>query len=260
MRWTSAAASTAALALALAACSDGDTKPRATTAEKPVILGPEPTPAATAKCNRIVIDPGHDARANPATEPIGPGSRTRKIKDGGGTRGVVTRTPESVVNLQISLRLRKLLMFDGYCVTMTRSRQTGVSMGNVERARIANRAHAALFIRIHADGNPSRSKNGTSVLYPADHTGWTDDVLPESRVAAATIQRTLLRSLGSRDLGIVARTDITGFNWSDVPVVLPELGFLTNPREDRLLNSPAYQDRAARGLERGIRAFVAPHK
>jgi N-acetylmuramoyl-L-alanine amidase len=98
------------------------------------------------------------------------------------------------------------------------------------------------------------------VLYPADRTGWTDDVLPESRVAAATIQRTLLRSLGSRDLGIVARTDITGFNWSDVPVVLPELGFLTNPREDRLLNSPAYQDRAARGLERGIRAFVAPHK
>jgi N-acetylmuramoyl-L-alanine amidase len=260
MRWTFAAASTAALALALAACSDGDSKPRPTTPEKPVILGAEPSPAATAKCNRIVIDPGHDARANPATEPIGPGSRKRKIKDGGGTSGVVTHTPESVVNLQISLRLRKLLLFDGYCVTMTRGRQTGVSMGNVERARIANRAHAALFIRIHADGNTSPSRHGTSVLYPAEHTGWTDDILPESRVAAANIQRALVGSLGSRNLGIVARSDITGFNWSDVPVVLPELGFLTNPREDRLLTSAAYQDRAARGLERGIRSFVAPHK
>src|SRR3954452_15608495 len=145
-----------------------------------------PAPAA-ATCTRIAIDPGHDARANLASEPIGPGSSRRKIKDGGGTSGVVTHTPESVVNLQIAKRLRRMLMADGYCVTMTRSRQTGVSMGNVERARIANRAHAALFIRIHADGNTSHARHGTSVLYPAEHTGWTDDVLPESRVAAANI-------------------------------------------------------------------------
>ena len=42
--------------------------------------------------------------ANSDTEPIGPGSKTRKIKDGGGTRGVVTRVPEHVVTLQISKR------------------------------------------------------------------------------------------------------------------------------------------------------------
>src|SRR5919206_3400426 len=82
---------------------------------------------AAAKCTRIVIDPGHDARANLATEPIGPGSSRRKIKDGGGTRGVATGTPESVVNLRISLRLRKLLLADGYCVTMTRTRNKGKS-------------------------------------------------------------------------------------------------------------------------------------
>jgi N-acetylmuramoyl-L-alanine amidase len=212
------------------------------------------------QCTPIVIDPGHDARANPATEPIGPGSSKRKIKDGGGTRGVVTRTPESVVNLQIGLKLRRLLEADGYCVTMTRTRQGGVSMGNVARARIANRAHAALFVRIHADGSTTRAKHGTSVLYPALHRRWSDDILPASRVAAVKIQRELLRALGSHDLGIVARSDITGFNWSDVPVVLPELGFLTNAREDRLLSSEAYQARAARGLERGIRAFAPPRK
>jgi N-acetylmuramoyl-L-alanine amidase len=213
-----------------------------------------------ATCNRIAIDPGHNSRANLATEPIGPGSRTRKIKDGGGTRGVATGTPESVVNLRVSLRLRKLLVADGYCVTMTRTRQTGVSMGNVARARIANRAHAALFVRIHADGSTDHSRHGTSTLYPAFHRGWTDDILPASRIAAAKIQGQVVRTLGSRDLGTVPRSDITGFNWANVPVVLAELGFLTNPREDRLLSSAAYEQRAARGLERGIRAFVPPRK
>jgi N-acetylmuramoyl-L-alanine amidase len=211
---------------------------------------------ASDPCTRIVIDPGHDSRANPATEPIGPGSRTRKIKDGGGTSGVVTGTPESVVNLEISLRLRRLLRADGYCVTMTRTRQTGVSMGNVARARIANRAHAALLVRIHADGSTDRSRRGSSLLYPAFHRGWTDDVLPESKTAAGILQRELVRALGSRDLGTVARSDLTGFNWSDVPVVLAEVGFLTNPTEDRKLTSRAYQRRVARGLAQGIARTV----
>src|SRR5690349_8537456 len=248
MRLTFAAASAAALAIALVACSD-DSKTAASTA------APAPAaPAATTPthCTPIVVDPGHDAEANPATEPIGPGSRKRKIKDGGGTTGAVTLTPESEVNLEISLRLRALLEADGYCVTMTRTRQTGLSMGNVARARIANRAHAALFVRIHADGSTDRSRHGTSTLYPALHHGWTDDILPASRVAAVKVQRQLVRALGSRDLGIVGRSDITGFNWANVPVVLAEVGFLTNPREDRLLSSAAYEQRAARGLERGI--------
>ena len=247
----SAFAAASAVALVLAAGGEAQTKTEAMRV---------PTESGDGECNRIVIDPGHDARANPATEPIGPGSSTRKIKDGGGTRGVVTGTPESVVNLQVSLKLRRLLLADGYCVTMTRSRQTGVSMGNVARARIANRARAALFVRIHADGSTDRSRNGTALLYPALRRGWTDDILPESKVAAQKLQRALVGSLGSRDLGIVARSDLTGFNWADVPAVLPELGFLSNPREDRLLTSASYQRRAARGLRDGIRAFVPPRK
>jgi N-acetylmuramoyl-L-alanine amidase len=214
-------------------------------------------PAASA-CTRIAIDPGHDARANLATEPIGPGSSQRKIKDGGGTSGVVSGTPEAVVNLAISKRLRKLLIADGYCVTMTRTRTRGKSIGNVARARIANRAHAALFVRIHADGSADHSRHGTSMLYPAFHRGWTGDILPASRVAARRVQRRLVGALGSTNLGTVARSDLTGFNWADVPAILAEVGFLTNPREDRLLNRAGYQQRAARGLATGVRAFVGP--
>ena len=143
---------------------------------------------------------------------------------------------------------------------MTRDRATGRSMGNVARARIANRAKAALFVRIHADGSTNRAQHGSAMLYPALRRGWTDDVLPESKTAARLLQEELVARLGSRDNGIVERGDLTGFNWSDVPVVLAEIGFMTNPREDRLLNSSPYEQRAARGLERGIRAFVAPRK
>lgn len=209
-------------------------------------------------CTRIVVDPGHDLRANPATEPIGPGSSRRKIKDGGGTSGVVTRAPEHRVTLRVSLLLRDELERRGYCVTMTRTTSSGVSMGNIARAKIANRARAALFVRIHADGNASRFRYGTSTLFPAFHRGWTDDILPESKTAARLVQHELVRGLGSRDLGAVARSDITGFNWADVPAILPELGFLTNPREDRLLNSRSYQLKAARALARGIARFAPP--
>ena len=204
------------------------------------------------------MDPGHDARPNLDTEPIGPGSSRRKVKDGGGTRGVVTDTPEHLVTLRISLALRDELERRGYCVTMTRTRSAGRSIGNVARARIANRARAVLFLRVHADGSATRAARGSSMLYPAFRRGWTGDVLPESRVAARILQRELVRGLGSRDLGIVRRGDLTGFNWSDVPVVLAEVGFLTNPREDRLLSSRRYQRRAARALARGVERFAPP--
>jgi N-acetylmuramoyl-L-alanine amidase len=209
-------------------------------------------------CTRIVIDPGHDARANPATEPIGPGSRQRKVKDGGGTTGVATGVPEHQLNLRISLLLRDELERRGYCVTMTRTESAGTSMGNVARARIANRARAALFLRIHADGSTDGSLHGTSTLYPALHRGWTDDVLPASETAARAIQTALVRALGSRDLGLSRRADLTGFNWSDVPVVLAEVGFMSNAREDRRLATRAYQRRAARGLADGVERFTPP--
>ena len=61
----------------------------------------------------VVVDPGHDLRANPAAEPIGPGSATLKIKDGGGTHGVVTGIREPELTLDVSLRLQALLRGPG---------------------------------------------------------------------------------------------------------------------------------------------------
>jgi N-acetylmuramoyl-L-alanine amidase len=216
------------------------------------------TAAGTGAATRplVVIDPGHDLRANLQTEPIGPGSATRKIKDGGGTRGVVSGTTEAELNLAISLRLRTLLERAGVRVVLTRSRTAGTSIGNVARAGIANRAGAALFLRIHADGAPSSSARGTHTLYPALRTGWTDDIYDRSRTAARTVQGELLAALGFPDRGLQERSDMTGFNWADVPAILVEVGFMTNPTEDRALGTAAYRERAARGLCLGVLRFI----
>ena len=205
----------------------------------------------------VVIDPGHDLRANLVTEPIGPGSSTRKIKDGGGTRGVVSGTTESELNLAVSLRLRALLRRAGVSVVMTRTRTEGTSVGNIARAGIANRVRAALFLRVHADGAPTPAARGTHTLYPALQPGWTDDVYVSSRRAAGIVQAELLRALGFPDRGLQERSDFTGFNWSDVPVVLVELGFMTSPAEDRLLATDAVRQRAAVDLCRGALRFLA---
>jgi N-acetylmuramoyl-L-alanine amidase len=204
----------------------------------------------------VVIDPGHDLRANPATEPIGPGSSTRKIKDGGGTSGVVSRLREAELNLRVGLRLRALLRRSGVRVVMTRSTTSATSMGNVARARIANRAGAELFLRIHADGSTDPSARGTHTLHPALRPGWTDDVYAESRRAARIVQASLRAALRFPDRGLQERSDFTGFNWADVPVILVEMGFMTNPTEDRLLATSDHQRRAAAGVCRGTLRFL----
>ena len=199
----------------------------------------------------ICLDPGHGTvpSVGAQVEPTGPGSHVMKIKDGGGAPG------EAAIVLGIAFRTRALLRRRGYRVAMTRT-TTGYRGGNIARARFCNVRHAALMLRIHADGSASPSSNGISTLYPAYHRGWTDDIYSPSLRAARDVQRALVRATGAHDLGVVARSDLTGFNWANVPAILVETGFVTNPREGALLHTAAYQQRVARGLAAGVAAFV----
>jgi N-acetylmuramoyl-L-alanine amidase len=114
------------------------------------------------------------------------------------------------------------------------------------------------MVRIHADGSTDHSRHGASTLYPAWHKGWTNDILPESREAAALMQRGVVDKTGAADLGLVRRADLTGFNWADVPAILVETGFMTNPTEGAKLRGERYQWKVAHGLANGTSAFVAP--
>jgi N-acetylmuramoyl-L-alanine amidase len=199
----------------------------------------------------ICLDPGHGTipAIGRQTERIGPGSSVLKIKDGGGTSG------EAPVALAIALRTRALLQRDGYRVAMTRTGRTYAG-GNIERARFCNVRRAALMIRIHADGSTASSLNGIKTLVPALHRGWTDDIYAASRRAAVKVQAAVIRQTGARNLGLIQRSDLTGFNWANVPAILVETGFMTNPRERRLLQSAPYQLKIARGLASGAELFA----
>lgn len=201
----------------------------------------------------ICLDPGHGTlpAIGRQREPIGPGSRVPKIKDGGGAAG------EAEIALRIAQRTGTLLLRRGYRVAMTRT-GSGYRGGNIARARFCNARGATLMLRIHADGSTDSSQRGISTLTPAFHRGWTDDVYRSSRRAAGAIQSGLVRATGARDLGVAERSDLTGFNWADVPVVLAETGFLSNPVDRRLLHSSVYQWRIARGLTAGVAAFSPP--
>ena len=208
------------------------------------MLAAPPTPL-------ICLDPGHGTipAVGRQTEPIGPGSHVRKIKDGGGAPG------EPPVALAIALKTRALLQRDGYRVAMTRT-APGYAGGNIARARFCNVRHAALMVRIHADGAQSSSLHGVKTLFPALQRGWTDDIYAQSLRAARKVQSAVVGQTGALDLGLVPRSDLTGFNWADVPAILIETGFMTNPPEARLLRTSAYQLKVARGIAAGTQAFV----
>jgi N-acetylmuramoyl-L-alanine amidase len=204
----------------------------------------------------ICLDPGHGTppAVGRQTEPIGPGSSVRKIKDGGGASG------EAEVVLAIAKKTRTLLLRRGYRVAMTRTGPTFRygNGGNVARAQFCNRRGAKLMVRIHADASASSASRGVSTLYPALRRGWTDDIYGPSLRAARAVQDATVAATGARDLGLIRRTDLTGFNWANVPAILVETGFMTNPTERRLLQSGAYQWKVARGLTAGVSTFTNP--
>ena len=202
----------------------------------------------------VCIDPGHQGRANPTPEPIGPGSKTTKPSVSGGATGVSTGIPEYEIALQIAMNLKKRLEAQGVKVVMTRT-VNDVDIVNSKRAAIANKANADLFIRIHADGSPDPSVVGISTLYPASNT-WTRAFADESKVAAVYVQKAMIQSTGAVDRGAIKRNDLSGFNWATVPSVLVEAGFMSNRVEDKLLASPHYQDKLAEGIAAGAMKYL----
>ncbi len=198
----------------------------------------------------VVIDPGHSSNGNKGMEKQSPDSDVMKIKDPGGAEGISTKTPEYIVAMSVSKKLKTLLEQHNVTVIMTKT-QDSESPGNIERAEVGNNNNADLAIRIHCDSADSQSARGTSMLIPAP-IGYAKDISAISKVYGKTILQDLVSTVGMPDRGVVERSDLTGFNWSKVPVVLVEMGFMSNEKEDQLLNEDSYQEKLAEGLSKGI--------
>ena len=135
-------------------------------AENPEVMSETVTPSKTnTESFVIVIDPGHQAKANLEQEPIGPDARETKYKVTGGTTGVVTRSAEYVLTLEAANLLKSQLENKGFEAILTRTSHD-VDISNRERAEIANKHGADLFVRLHGDGSESSETSGFSILVP----------------------------------------------------------------------------------------------
>ena len=238
----------------------GATGETTTTATTPPVAATPPKPAATAPTpdatglGVVVIDAGHQKTGNSSLEPEGPGSSVKKPKVESGASGVATHVDESVRNLQVALVLQKVLEARGVKVVMVRTTQD-VNIPNSQRAAIANNAHAALFIRLHCDSAGS-SVSGVLTEEPAKSWYSGYPIVAKSAVAAKLVQDATVAATGAHDRGIRSVDNLSGFNYSKVPSVLVEMGLMSNPTEDRLLATPAYQQKLANGMANGIVAFL----
>lgn len=218
---------------------------------------PQNSPKLQAETQKvIVIDAGHQTHAMSATEPIGPGASQRKAKVTGGTSGVSTHLPEYKLNLQVAKKLRKELESRGYKVIMVRTKNN-VKLSNAQRAKVANRANADAFIRIHANSSESSSVQGALTIAPQSGNPY---MTKKNRKKSQTLSRQVLKAFckatGAKSRGVMYTNTMTGINWCSVPVTIVEMGFMSNPSEDRKMASASYQKKMVKGIADGIDKFL----
>lgn len=210
----------------------------------------------------IVIDPGHGGK-----DPGASRSNTRK---------------ERTIVLSISKKLREILTQRGYTVLMTRDTNRFIPLR--ERTAFAIQHKADLFLSIHANGSESPKARGIETYYldvastdkaseliaareNAD-SGYSIQELEkllkgiiqeskseDSRRLAGYVQQALVQTTGAIDRGVKHARFVVLIG-TNVPAVLIETGFVSNPTEGRKLTTPAYQHKIATAIAEGIDRFL----
>jgi len=253
----------------------GSTRPASSDADNAAMHEAEPTAAGERslvrtlglKIGRIVIDPGHGGHDSGT---VGPGG-----------------IEEKTVVLDVALRLGKLLKERlGADVIFTRDDDTFIPLET--RTAIANKAQADLFLSIHANSSPDTSARGVETYYlnfttspdalevAARENAVSDesihelsdlvkkitlkDKIDESREFAADVERSLYTNLeegnpGLRDRG-VKKAPFVVLIGANMPSILAEISFLTNASDARELQQPAYRQRIAESLYRGVATYI----
>ena len=214
----------------------------------------QPEPEMEKRDELVVVDPGHSAVVSGAKEPLGPGSSEQKAADTSGTSGVVTGLPEYELNLRVAQKLKAELENRGYTVLLTRDTDD-IQITNIQRAEIANNAGADAFVRIHANGIDDASVKGAMTICITPDNPFYPELYSQSRALSDCIINAMCDEAGCENDGVWETDSMSGCNWSQVPVTIVEMGYMTNPEEDVLMASDEYQNALARGMANGIDAY-----
>ena len=221
-----------------------------------ISAGSSAFPACAA--NVVAIDPGHQGEwvnmSDP--EPMAPGSSEMKAKATTGTTGRFTGVPEYQLNLDISLKLRDVLTGRGYEVIMTRE-DNDTAISNSERALMAADKGGDVYIRIHANGSDDPSTNGALAMTMSPENPYVGSLYQQSFVLAEDILNSYCQETGFANLGIQYYDNMTGINWSKIPVMILEMGFMTNESDDRSMQDAAMQEKMVNGIANGLDAYFS---
>lgn len=218
-------------------------EPKTMIAEEPVLIG-------TGKL--VAIDPGHQGKGNHNQEPIGPGASETKAKVASGTTGRTTGVPEYVLNLDVSMKLKEELLARGYEVYMIRETHD-IDISNAERAQAAAEAGADILVRIHANGSENTSVAGALTMAPSFGNPFlSGELVEECQELSAIIIETFCASTGANNQGVYQTDTMSGLNWCTIPATIVELGYMTNPEEDKKMQTEEYQNLMVLGIANGI--------
>jgi N-acetylmuramoyl-L-alanine amidase len=226
------------------------------------------TRALGLKIGRIVIDPGHGGHD---TGTIGP-----------------TGLMEKDLCLDVALRLGKIIQqkLPGADIVYTRSDDTFIPLE--ERTHIANEAKADLFISIHANSSPDHGARGVETYYlnlrgspeamavaarenavSQESIHDLEDVvkqiartekIDESKELAEDVQDSLARRIQKTARPVknrgVRKAPFVVLIGADMPSILTEISFLSNPSDEQLLKKPEHRQRVAEGLYQGVAAYL----
>ena len=170
-------------------------------------------------------------------------------------------TTEEAINLEIALKLQKLVEQSGGKVILTRSDENGIYSNDVKgirkwkvsdtknRVEIGNNSGANIFVSIHLNKfPPSQIYNGWQVFYQK-----TSD---ESKKLAGLIQENLNKNIEKEnDRQIMPISNIYIMDNVKIPSVIVECGFLSNPEECEALKTEEYQNKIVWGIYLGLQEY-----
>ncbi len=224
---------------------------------RPIVVG-------DALLSRVVIalDPGHNggnaAHAAQIRKRVWIGNRWKPCNQVG--TSTTSGYPEHAFNFDVALRVKASLEKLGATVYLTRPNDTGWGPCVDVRGKFGEKVHADLEVSIHGDGAGALNR-GFFVMKPGLVAGYTDDIRIESGLLATAMRNGLsdagltVANYYARN-GLKTRTDLGTLNWSDVPIVMIELGNMKNATDAARMKSLSGRTQYANGIVLGIRRYM----